>query len=146
MPQLAWNLFWRREQKRFGGLFSPPDVEFDSKRKGDFEGVGGKREEGGGCARDNDSCCKKASRQQWSITMQRRKVRVKDKNIPGQQQQWARCAHCLSNLIMADGFLIVLSCFSLLKKKKNTHFIKYMCSPHRFNKVESLPLTAHLEN
>jgi len=32
----------------FGDLFPPPDVEIDSKRKGDFEGVGGKKGGGGG--------------------------------------------------------------------------------------------------
>lgn len=49
----------------FGDLFPPPDVEIDSKRKGDFEGVGGKKGGGGGKGGGwgNGSCWKKESRQ-----------------------------------------------------------------------------------
>lgn len=95
-------------KSRFRALLPPPDVELDSKGKGDFEGVGGKGEADGGERIDS----KRGSRQACSITVQCQKVRQKHKNISGQQQNWAKCAVCLSDVVVVDGFLITPSCFS----------------------------------
>lgn len=99
----------------FGDFFLLQMLNLIRKEKVILRGLGKKkgRREGGVGGENNGSCFKKQSRQGWSITMQCRKVRQKHKNISGQQLHWAKCALCLSDVVVVDGFLTAPSCFSL---------------------------------
>lgn len=47
------------------------------------------------------------------------KGETEHKNISQQRQHWAKCVLCLSDVVVVDGFLAPLYCFSLLK----SHFV-----------------------
>lgn len=117
VPQLVWNLFWHGEQRQFWGLLLPPDVELDSKRKGDFEGVGKKGGGKGMCVCVGGRTTAAAARKRADSAML--KVRQKHKSISGQQQHWAKCTLCLSDVVEVDRFLTAPSCFFLFK----SHYI-----------------------
>lgn len=93
------NLFRRRGQKHFWGLPRPPDVELDSKGKGDFEGLG--ETEGGGRGQLLRERAQTATEHYCVMP----KGETEHTNISQQRQHWAKCVLCLSDVVVPDGFL-----------------------------------------
>lgn len=108
------NLFRRRGQKHFWGLPRPPDVELDSKGKGDFEGLG--ETEGGGRGQLLRERAQTATEHYCVMP----KGETEHTNISQQRQHWAKCVLCLSDVVVLDGFLTRLH-FSLLKSQKGAN-------------------------
>lgn len=98
-PPFFRNLFRRRGQKHFWGLPRPPDVELDSKGKGDFEGLG--ETEGGGRGQLLRERAQTAAEHYCVMP----KGETEHTNISQRRQHWAKCVLCLSDVVVLDGFL-----------------------------------------
>lgn len=73
------------------------------------KGEGGR--EGGG---QRQLLQRKGADRDGALQCNAEKVRQKHKNISRRQQHWVKCALCLSDVVVSDGFLAAPSCFSLL--------------------------------
>lgn len=113
VPQICSDM---ENKGSFGDLFFLQMLNLIWKEKVILRGLG-RREEGRGCVCVGGRTTAAAARKRADSAML--KVRQKHKSISGQQQHWAKCTLCLSDVVEVDGFVTAPSCFFFFK----SHYI-----------------------